>query len=240
MNQEFEYAGEIVAINALSPSVKSIKIKVLEIESFAFVPGQFVIVSFPHIQQGFPYRSYSIAGIQDKQIIELCIVLKENGAATPVLFEMKVGQILHFSSPLGKFTLPDKLDDQKLCFICTGTGVAPFRAMLQYLIEREWPVQHLTLLFGCRTKQDLLYRDEFETIARQYPDKFSYKPILSREEWEGKTGYVHDLYWNIPAFQAPSNYLFYICGWTQMVKEAKNNLKSMGYSRKEIKFELYD
>ena len=34
--------------------------------------------------------------------------------------------------------------------------------------------------------------------------------------------------------------LFYLGGWKAMVREAKEKLKAMGYSRKQIQFELYD
>ena len=85
----------------------------------------------------------------------------------------------------------------------------------------------------------MLYRKEFEELAISNP-KFAYIPVLSQEKWEGHQGYLHQVYLNKPKWTGLQNTMFYICGWSQMVKEAKNNLKSMGYSRKEIKFELYD
>lgn len=240
MNQDFEYEGEIVDIIELSSSVKHFVVKVLNKKKFEFVPGQFVMISFPDMQHTFPYRSYSIAGCNDSRFLEFCIVLKKDGAATPLLFSMQTGHRLQFTAALGKFVLPDNLLHAKLCLICTGTGVAPFRAMIQHLHQAHWPVEHVTLIFGCRTEQDLLYKEEFDALSLEFPHKFSYKPVLSRQEWDGNKGYVHTLYFNKPEFMPPSNYLFFICGWSEMVKQSKNNLKEMGYSRKQISFELYD
>jgi CDP-4-dehydro-6-deoxyglucose reductase len=236
---EFTYKGEIIEIIEESPSVKRFKISVLNTDNFQYKPGQFIVVSFPYIAHMFPYRSYSLASASCANSIELCVVLKEDGAATPELFAMKVGEILEFTSPLGGFVLPDNTSDFNLCFVCTGTGVAPFRAMLQDLERLHWPVKQVTLIFGARTQHDLLYRSEFETLAKKQ-SQFTYIPVLSREIWDGEMGYVHQVYKQNKAFELNDDTLFYICGWTEMVKETKNNLKEMGYNRKQIKFESYD
>jgi len=239
VEEKFENIGVVESVINLSPSVKHYTVSVNDKADFDFEPGQFVIISFPGIQHQFPYRSYSIASAPMTNHFDLCVVLKEDGAASPILFEKAVGDSIRFSAPQGKFVLPDETAGKTFCFICTGTGVAPFRAMIQHLISKQLPFEKIILIFGGRKQEDLLYREEFESLAKT-DARFEYYPVLSREYWDGYQGYVHQIYLNKPAYTGQANMLFYICGWSEMVREAKNNLKEMGYSRKEIKFELFD
>jgi ferredoxin-NADP reductase len=202
-----------------------------------FQSGQFVILDFASLNHQFSTRSYSIADFTKGPLLELCVVLKENGAATPLLFNCKKGDQLQSSLPQGRFILPEGPIEKPLCFICTGTGVAPFRAMIKDLLLHRGFSQPVYLFFGCRTQQDILYREDFETLAAQFPN-FRYVPVLSRESWDGATGYVHPHYLEI--FNDKPDALFYLCGWTDMLKETRDNLKNMGYTRADIKVEFYD
>ena len=68
---------------------------------------------------------------------------------------------------------------------------------------------------------------------------FKYIPVLSREEWDGETGYVHDQYLNLLKNNILKNPTFYLCGWRDMIKEARLNLKERGFDSKKIKLEIY-
>jgi NAD(P)H-flavin reductase len=232
------YQAEIIEIIDESPIVKRFLLRLVNVFKFEFSPGQFVIVDFPDIEHEYPYRSYSIASTTKRhKVIELCVVLKENGAATPGLFkDSRVGDRLTVSEPQGKFVLPKELD-RDICFICTGTGIAPFRSMILDVLEKGLPHKNIYLIFGNRTEEDILYREEFERLDRDVPH-FHFIPTLSRQDWEGETGYVHPIYTKL--FDDKRDAYFYICGWTKMVREAKNNLKAMGYDRRSIKIETYD
>jgi NAD(P)H-flavin reductase len=202
-----------------------------------FQSGQFVILDFGQLNHHFSTRSYSIADFTNGPILELCIVLKHDGAATPLLFNCKIGDTLMASLPQGRFVLPADPITKPICFICTGTGVAPFRAMVKDLLLHRGFTNEIYLFFGCRTQADILYRLEFETLANQFPN-FKYTPVLSRETWDGAMGYVHPHYLSV--FKHKQDALFYLCGWTVMLKETRDKLKELGYSRADIKVEFYD
>jgi CDP-4-dehydro-6-deoxyglucose reductase len=203
-----------------------------------FQSGQFIIIDFENLNHQFNTRSYSIADYTKGNTIELCIVLKEEGEATPRLFDHKIGDSLLCSMPQGRFVLPEIINNNvEIAFICTGTGVAPFRAMIKELLLERKLKNELKLYFGCRNQEELLYRADFETLAKNYPN-FQYYPVLSRETWNGLTGYVHPHY--MAHYQNKPEAILYLCGWTDMVKETRDNLKSIGYTRQEIKVEFYD
>lgn len=229
--------SRVLDIRNISPFVRQFTLTYSQ--SHLFVPGQFVILNLP-IHSEFSTRSYSIASAPNNEgWIELCIVHKPDGAGTDYLFaSIKPGDSLWVSEPQGKFVL-DREQKGSICLVCTGTGVAPFRSMIQEMLrEGESLDRPVYLVFGNRYAQDILYREEWETLAAEDP-RFHFLPVLSREEsWNGPRGYVHEHY--LPLAKGDSSMCFYLCGWTQMVREAKNRLKELGFPRKQLKFELYD
>ena len=234
-NTEF-YTCRIINIITVTPYLKRFFIQYDQ--AMPFQSGQFVIIEFGQLNHQFSTRSYSIADRTEGDTIELCVVLKEDGAATPLLFNQQIGDVLKVSNPQGRFVLPELCpEDISYGFICTGTGVAPFRAMIKDLLINRKITAPVHLFFGCRKQADILYREEFEQLAETYSN-FHYTPVLSREPWNGATGYVHQHYDKVFSGKPPA--LIYLCGWTEMIKQTRDQLKSYGYSRTEIKVEFYD
>lgn len=209
-----------------------------EMESFDFIPGQFVTLDLPiHEKPNKRWRSYSIASNPNgTNIIELLIVLDKNGAGTPYLFnEIKVGSQLISRGPQGVFTLKDPIEND-IVMVCTGTGIAPFRSMVRHLHKHQIQHKNIYLVFGCRTKGSLLYYEEMKALQNEMPG-FHYLPTLSREQWDGHSGYVHPLYQELCIDKRPVN--FFLCGWKGMIDEAKKTILEMGYDKKSIHLEIY-
>ncbi|MBS1735887.1 MAG: oxidoreductase [Bacteroidetes bacterium] len=240
--------GTVVKIIDETYNTKRYFIRVDELENFDFKAGQFVTLDLPiHEQVNKRWRSYSIASWPNEtNEFELLIVLLEGGAGTTYLFnEVGVGSQLTFRGPQGVFVLPQSIE-KDLFFICTGTGIAPFRSMLNSIRLQQLPHQQLHLIYGCRTQKDLLYFDEMKSLEQQM-ENFHFMPTLSRETWDGHSGYVHELYETIckksnAACETLENLKpasFYLCGWKFMIDDARKKIQELGYDRKSIHFELY-
>ena len=240
--------GKVIRIVDETYNTKRFWIQVPELETFDFKAGQFVTLDLPiHEKPNKRWRSYSIASWPDgSNIFELLIVLLEDGAGTTYLFnEIKEGSELTYRGAQGVFTLPDPID-KDLFFICTGTGIAPFRSMATYMQLHNVPHKNIYLIFGCRTQKDLLYYEEMKEMENKL-ENFIYMPTLSREGWDGYTGYVHSLYEEIcnKNKEACEDLLelkpakFYLCGWKAMIDDAKQKILALGYDRKAIHQELY-
>jgi glycine betaine catabolism B len=230
--------GVVIKIEDETKDTRRFWIQVPELTSFDFIPGQFVTLDLPiHEKVNKRWRSYSIASWPDgSNVFELVIVLDQKGAGTPYLFnEVFVGSELSFRGPLGVFNLRQPIENDIL-LICTGTGVAPFRSMVNYIHLHNIPRKNIYLVFGCRTQNDLLYYDEMKTLQGSMTG-FHYLPTLSREQWEGYSGYVHAVYENICADKKPAG--FYLCGWKGMIDEAKDRIVAMGYDKKMVHLEIY-
>ncbi len=237
--------GRVTRIEKENESTKRFWIEVPEVESFDFTPGQFVTLDLPiHEKMNKRWRSYSIASCPDgTNTIELLIVLLEGGAGTTYLFnEVKEGSALTLRGPQGVFILPEQLD-KDIYLICTGTGIAPFRSMIHHIHNHRIEHQNIYLIFGTRTQDDLLYVNEMNQLEEKVSG-FKYIPTLSREKWDGCCGYVHDVYENLVNEKKNGNTeappaKFYLCGWKNMVDEAKQRIQGLGYDRKAIHLELY-
>ena len=230
--------GHVIKITDETADTKRFWIQVPELEQFNFIPGQFVTLDLPiHEKVNKRWRSYSIASWPDgSNVFELVIVLDKEGVGTNYLFnKIKEGDTLTLRGPQGIFTLRETLDED-LVLICTGTGIAPFRSMIHHIKNQQIPHKNLYLIFGCRTQSTLLYYNELVQLQQELPG-FNYIPVLSREEWQGKTGYVHHVYEEICADRRPA--YFYLCGWKGMLDEAKRKLLEMGYDKKVIHMEIY-
>ena len=105
-----------------------------------------------------------------------------DGRFSPFLFSLQPGGEIDFKGPYGAFILRRPVSDS--LFVATGTGIAPFRSILQAKL-REHADRRFTLIFGVRHEYGLLYHEEFLALARACPN-FDYQPTLTRPPATGR------------------------------------------------------
>ncbi|HMJ63282.1 MAG TPA: hypothetical protein VK493_16045, partial [Bryobacteraceae bacterium] len=103
---------------------------------------------------------------------------------------------------------------------------------------------HITLLFGTRHEQGLLYREDMERMAQEFKT-FRFLPTLTRpgDSWKGRTGRVQAHLDEALGLRTPEeivNIDVYICGLKEMVDDVRQELKRRGFDRKQIIYEKYD
>ena len=230
--------GKIIRIEDETSDTRRFWFEVPELTVFDFLPGQFVTLDLPiHEKPNKRWRSYSIASWPDgTNVFELLIVLDRGGAGTPYLFdEVSIGSEISFRGPQGVFILKEPLD-KEIFMICTGTGIAPFRSMINYIKLQNIGYTKINLIFGCRRKENILYYEEFLELQQSMPG-LNYIPTLSREDWIGHSGYVHSVYEQLCIDKQPAR--FFLCGWKGMIDEAKKRILEMGYEKQDIHLEIY-
>jgi ferredoxin-NADP reductase len=219
----------------IAPDVRHFVFEAPGLERVEFMPGQFV--SFTDTVRGKKItRAYSIASAPSTtNRFELCLNLVTEGVFSPHLFEMKPGDAVDMLPPLGQFVL--RHPDRDAILIATGTGIAPFRSILRAHLSETSP--SFTLLFGVRYEQSLMYREEFEEMARQFPN-FRFWPTLTRPdpEWTGRTARVQAHLQEAVGERRDVD--VFLCGLRAMVDDVRNILKEMGFDRKQILYEKYD
>lgn len=233
---DFNISAKVVKVVTAAPKVRLYTLQTDKV--FDFNAGQFIIMNLP-IDDPVSWRSYSISSPpNNSNEFELCIA-NINGEGTQYIFDnIKKGSNIQISEPIGEFILPENIT-QDLCFICTGTGIAPIRSVLLDYFSRKMvktSTNNVYLIFGARSQEDILYLKDWKRLEREYSN-FKFIPTLSRlnDHWHGHVGYVHKIYKDL---SLELNTLFFICGRRKMIKEAQVNLEQMGY--KNIRYELYD
>lgn len=228
--------ARLIDSREIAPGVRHFEFEALGVERLEFIPGQFT--SFTEMIEGKEItRAYSLASAPSgTNRFELCLNRVEPGHLSPRLFDMKPGDCIGMREPLGMFVLRQPAPRDSI-LIATGTGIAPFRSMLQASLNADSP--GFTLLFGVRYESHLLYREEFEEMAVRFP-KFRFWPTLTRPDanWKGLQGRVQAHL--AEAIGDRRDVDFYLCGLKEMVDETRGILKSQGFDRKQIFYEKYD
>jgi len=224
----------------LSELTKHLEFEMPAISRFGFVPGQWL--SFEQVKPDGEEltRAYSIFSPPgDDARFALCLNRVQDGFMSNFLCDMKEGDEIRCQGPFGDFILRPPMRDTIL--IATGTGIAPFRSMLHWLLgdESRHQGRQLWLLFGNRTEKDIYYHDEFLGLAAEHPN-FHYQPTLSRgsTEWQGLRGYVQEHVAGLAKGRTDMH--AYVCGLDKMVTANRELLRSLGWDRKSIRYEKYD
>jgi ferredoxin-NADP reductase len=234
------FTARLAGSVSLSEQTKHLDFEVPGVSRFGFVAGQWLSFKTNKPDGEEITRAYSIASLPgDDNRFALCLNRVQDGYMSNFLCDMNQGQEIRCQGPFGDFILRPPLRDT--IFIATGTGIAPLRSMLHWLVADPTRHQskHFWLVFGNRTEADIYYHDEFLRLAEQHPN-FHYLPTLSRSgaDWKGLKGYVQD---HVPGIaEGRTDMHAYICGLEKMVKANRELLKGLGWDRKSILYEKYD
>lgn len=117
------------------------------------VPGQFVHVRVPTLEDSALRRPFSVFNAADGKVT---VLYKTVGRGTAALSKVKEGECVRLMGPLGR-GFPAKCDGTAL-LVGGGFGVAP----LHFLAKR---LPKSILFVGGRTKDDLLAVDKFEAMG---------------------------------------------------------------------------
>ena len=230
----------------LSEFTKHLEFEVQGMPKFGFVAGQWLSVKANTSKGEEITRAYSIASAPSENgRFAFCLNRVQDGFMSNYLCDLAEGAEISLQGPFGDFILRPPLRDTLM--IATGTGIAPFRAMLEALFGPERasaraaaiPQTQFRLLFGSRSEQAIYYREEFERLAAAHSN-FHFLPTLSRGggEWTGLRGYVQE---HVPGIVGNrTDMQAYICGLDRMVSANRELLKSLGWDRKSIRYEKYD
>ncbi|WP_123532974.1 ferredoxin--NADP reductase [Halosimplex salinum] len=160
---------------------------------FEYLAGQYV---------GLRYRgnsrAYSLASSPTRDTVEICVRRVPGGDISPRLCaDLSVGDKVTLRGPRGDLVLDDP-SERDLVFLATGTGVAPFKGMIDYVFETGLDEvggenRDVWLFLGAAWEDDLPYREAFREYADAH-ENFHFVPCLSRESylsnWAGETDYV--------------------------------------------------
>lgn len=234
-----EWASRIVARRDETPSVSTFSFEPPD-EPFSFRSGQYLVLTLPGTDDSRgESRTFSISSPPSERSVLSVTTRRGPSPFKQRLFSAPVGEPVGLWAPFGTFLL-DKT--RPSIMVGGGIGVTPFRSMLLEL-ERSKDSIPRTLLYSSRVPEEIVYREEFDELARRWKS-FRWVPYVTRPEeghqrWDGRTGRLdaERLRADIEGAVDP---IYYVCGPPGMVKELLHLLvRETGISARHVRSEAF-
>ena len=157
-------------------------------------------------------------------------------ASDYILDNWQVGTKVKLSAPLGEFYHQELRDAGHVVALAGGSGITPFYSMATAIADGTEDFS-LTILYGSRTKDGILLRDELEAVAAASGGKVKVIHVLSDEEAEGcEKGFITAEL--IKKYAPEGDYSVYLCGPKAMYKFMDAELPKLGLKARRIRKEL--
>ncbi len=196
-------------------------------------------------------RAYSMANYpEERGIIMLNVRIAsppprapENippGVMSSYIFNLKPGDKVTIAGPFGEFFA--KETTAEMMFIGGGAGMAPMRAHIFDLFKRLETKRKVTFWYGARSLREAFYIEDFDSIARDYPN-FEWHLALSEplpeDNWTGYTGFIHQVVFDhyLKEHASPEDVEYYLCGPPQMLQACMSMLDNLGVEPSNILFD---
>ncbi len=210
--------------------------------AFAFRPGQYLTL---RAQVGGEdlRRSYSICATPLGGLRVGVKKMPGGRFSSFVCDSVKAGDVFEVMRPEGRFGV-EVGGRHDYLLIAAGSGVTPMVSIARSVLEGE-PDSTVTLLFGNRTAETIMFREELEDLKDRHMGRFSLLHVLSRETQDSeilhgrldaervaamvRTGLIDPM-------QADGVFL---CGPGEMIDAVSGALGALGVPRERIHFERF-
>jgi NAD(P)H-flavin reductase len=156
-------------------------------------------------------------------------LVKRGSPIAEELFGLKPQDAVEVSRVQGKGFPIDKARGRNVLLVATGTGLAPMRAVIEYLRSERKAWGRVTLLFGAFTPAHFPWPDEY---ARWEQEGITVQKIISdvTPGWSGAVGFVQKLVESAPIDDSEA----FLVGQREMVAEVRELLTSRGLSADHV------
>jgi sulfite reductase subunit B len=159
-------------------------------EPFGHKPGQFMQVSITGIGEA----PVSVSSSPTRgHYLELGV--RKIGRLTNAMHELRSGDVIGMRGPFGTFFNTELMQGKDLLLISGGCGLAPMRALIQYVEDHKDDFGRVTILYGAKSPADILYKDEL--IEWQNSEKLKCQVTVDNVPegtcWDADVGMITEL-----------------------------------------------
>lgn len=180
--------GKITRIKRITALEKLFEITLPEKECINHVPGQFVVLS----RLGIGEAPFSISSSPTK-LCSFELVIRNVGKLTQALHDLDVGDEVGIRGPFGKGFPVHILEGSDLLFIAGGIGIVPLRSLIHYAIDNRRDFGKVTILLGCNSPKNMLFRNEFNKWSKRMDLNFECTVDRADPDWKGNVGLITSL-----------------------------------------------
>ena len=206
-------------------AVKTFRTQFVNDNNFSHLCGQCAMLSVFGIGE-------SMISISSTPLIKdyLQFSVLKTGRVTTALHEMEIDDIIGIRGPYGNNFPIEDWEGKNLVFIGGGIGLAPLWSIVQTALSKKAKYKDLTLMYGARTSNDLVYREQLEELK----GKISVFLSIDNEEkdWKEFVGFVPQ---NVMDKKpSPKNTIAITCGPPIMIKFVIKSLNELGFKDDQI------
>lgn len=224
-----QVSASVLSVQQACQGIWRLKLQLPAQVEVRFRPGQYLNILFEDGRA----RSFSMANADARHgQIELHVREVEGGRFTQhCLPNLQLGDALQLELPLGVFYWHER-DWRPMLMVATGTGIAPIKAILESLLDKD-DCPPVSLYWGMNRPEDLYLAQEIESWSDRLCE-FRFVPVLSHadEAWQGARGYVQQQV----CLDEPdlSEHAIYLCGSPVMIEQASSLFKEHGADERFI------
>lgn len=194
----------------------------------SYLPGQFVIVTFPI--GGRPIqRAYSLCVPPGGPTTAIAVKRQPGGTLSPILCEqVHQGDRLRIDGPYGRFTYPPSPPTGgDLVFFAGGSGITPIMSILESVLRNETD-RRARLLYGNRNQDAIMFRSRLDALADTNSSRFTVTYVVDSPSpgWTGGAGRVDAAAAGrfVESLGLGHEAHYYICGPEGMIGEVRRAL----------------
>jgi ferredoxin-NADP reductase len=231
--------AEVREIVVETPHIKTLLLHVADWRGH--LPGQHVDIRLTAEDGYQAQRSYSISSPPGEALLALTVEHVENGEVSPYLVcDVRIGDQFEVRGPIGGHFVWTIDKGGPLCLIAGGSGIAPLMAMLRHRDRSNFRAS-ASLLYSSRSLEEVVYRDELDTMARRDPT-FRVAITLTRRQPRGWSGYCRRIDSAMIADVCPppaKKPIVFVCGPTLFVENVSKHLVALRHDPPTIKTERF-
>lgn len=209
---------------------------------FHYAPGQFFTVCV-RVDGVAMRRAYSASRPADGSATVRITVKRVQGGAvsTHLTTRLSAGDSLELLGPSGSFTAEPSDGPRHLVLLGGGSGITPLFAIASHALARS--DARVTLVYGNRAREDVIFADALDALAREHPTRFTLRHALERahEGFDGIVGRLdaESLQRALDALGALDDAEYFLCGPTPMREAARATLLARGVDLARVREEVY-
>ncbi|HIJ65721.1 MAG TPA: FAD/NAD(P)-binding protein [Candidatus Hydrogenedentes bacterium] len=220
---------EIVAVSDLTPTEKLFRIEMANGADLGHRPGQFVQVSI----LGLTEAPISVASSPTRTgYFELGV--RRAGTLTGEMHRLEPGDRIGIRGPFGTSFDVEKMAGADLLLISGGCGLAPMRSLIQYCEDRRNAFGAVTILYGAKSPEDVLFKDEIEAwkTCQHFVCASTVDAVAEGTCYDGPVGLITTL---IPPLEIdPDNTIAVVVGPPVMYRFVIDQLAEKGLPENKI------
>jgi len=195
-------------------------------------PGQFVQVSVPGVGEA----PISICtSPTEGPGFKICV--RRIGTLTTYLHNRKAGDWLGLRGPFGRGFPMEESKGMDLLFVAGGIGLAPLRSAIRYALDRRDHYRDITILYGARTRKELLFWEEVNEWAERDDVEVLTTVDMGGEGWTGNVGVITTLFPEVKKID-PDRTVAMVVGPPVMYRFVLLELLGKDIPKKQIVFSL--